>query len=219
MAKKRTKSTGKRTIIQNMGLFWSREHTLWRGDRAKGQASLLGLRAGAKRSGEVDFWHQVGIYAMYTEDYHLVYVGQAGIGDKACIGSRLKAHTRDDLAGRWELFSWFGLRKVVGGANPKLGAKLKKANTSWPGIADILEGVVIEIAEPPMNSQKGRFGKGVHRYLQAPPPPATPKVAPEIKTLESALSKVNKKQSTDMKRLTRELAQIKALAKKASKKK
>jgi hypothetical protein len=30
----------------------------------------------------------------------------------------------------------------------------------------VLEGIIIEVAEPPMNSQKGRFGGRVERYIQ-----------------------------------------------------
>jgi hypothetical protein len=29
-----------------------------------------------------------------------------------------------------------------------------------------LEGIIIEVAEPPMNNQKGRFGTDVELYLQ-----------------------------------------------------
>jgi len=213
MAKK-TATFQKKTVINTMGLFWHRDQCLWRGNRAVGQASLMGVRAGAKRQGHVNFWNQVGIYALYTADYRIVYVGQAGIGDKACIGSRLKAHTRDDLAGRWELFSWFGLKKVKG--NNALGAKFELAHTTWRGIADILEGVVIEIAEPPMNSQKGRFGKGVHRYLQAPPLAGNKADGlATIKDLGRYFSKIEKQTQSAVTKLGK---QIGVIAKKVGKK-
>lgn len=190
MAKKKATKTSQSKIIRNMGLFWKRDEVLWKGDRKVGPKSLLGQRAGAKRAGNVDFWRQVGVYALYA-DYHLVYVGQAGIGDKACIGTRLKKHTKDDLAGRWDMFSWFGLCKVK--ANLTLGARFGLAKATWNGIADILEGILIEVAEPPMNSQKGRFGKGVHRYLQAPLPREKFDIAAEVRSLANQLTKIQKK--------------------------
>jgi hypothetical protein len=182
----------KNKIVKNMGLFWRRDHVTWRGNRKIGAAALVGVRSDAKRQGKVNFWNQVGIYALYA-NYQLVYVGQGGIGDKSCVGDRLKHHTKYDLAGRWDMFSWFGLRKVV--AEGKLGAKFTLAQTTWRNIADILEGVLIEIAEPPMNSQKGRFGKSVHRYLQLAPTKEDPAktLADMQKTLNKVLEKVKKK--------------------------
>jgi hypothetical protein len=156
-----------RTIIANMSLFWDRQKVRWRGNRRIGRRCLRGLKKDAKRTGKVDFWQQAGIYALYTSDYKLVYVGQAGLGDASCIGNRLLSHTRDDLAGRWDIFSWFGLRKV--NQNNTLGARFKLAKTTNPILANVLEGVLIEVAEPPLNSQKGRFGPRVVRYLQALP--------------------------------------------------
>jgi len=38
--------------------------------------------------------------------------------------------------------------------------------TSRADLANVLEGILIEVAEPPMNSQKGRFGRRVERYIQ-----------------------------------------------------
>jgi len=180
-------------IIANMGLFWHRDKVLWSGDRRVGPKKLLGVRASAKRSGEVDFWKQAGIYALYA-DYDLIYVGQAGLGDKSCIGNRLKSHTRDSLADRWDKFSWFGLRTVR--KNQTLGAKFQKAKATWSDVADVLEGILIEVAEPPQNSQKGRFGPGVQRYIQVPyaPPPDTTgetirKMANDIERLKKRLGK------------------------------
>ena len=172
-----------------MGQFWRRNDVTWRGNRRIGPAALLGVRAGAKRTGRVDFWRQVGIYALYAV-YHLVYVGQAGLGDQACIGTRLKQHTKNDLAGRWDMFSWFGLCKV--NSNLTLGARFKIGRTTWRGVADILEGVLIEVAEPPMNSQRGRFGSGVHRYLQVPARDVAGRVPDEQQIQASRLARIEK---------------------------
>lgn len=162
MANKVKKSERGQDIIKNMGLFWTRDKIMWRGTK-KDPKGLTGVRTHAKTSGPVDFWSQTGIYALYA-DYHLVYVGQAGLTDKSCIGSRLKAHLSNDLAGRWNMFSWFGLQAVL--KSNRLGKRGEVKLTSRAHLANVLEGIVIEIAEPPMNNQKGRFGDKVERYLQ-----------------------------------------------------
>jgi hypothetical protein len=40
----------------------------------------------------------------------MVYAGQVGSGNQKL--DRLEQHRRDSLAGRWNKFSWFGLRRV-----------------------------------------------------------------------------------------------------------
>jgi hypothetical protein len=62
------------------------------------------------------------------------------------------------------LFSWFGLRKVTG--KNTLGQKTKRKAGTLTNIGNILEAILIAVAEPPMNGQGGKFGKKVERYLQ-----------------------------------------------------
>lgn len=162
MARKNRKIAGQ-DIIKNMGLFWHRDKVRWRGDAGFGPPRLAGVRTNAKRKGEVNFWKQTGVYALYA-DYHLVYVGQAGLGDISCIGARLKTHLKDNLSGRWNMFSWFGLQRVR--TNNNIGGRFKVKIRDNTELANVLEGIVIEVAEPPMNSQKGRFGKKVERFRQ-----------------------------------------------------
>jgi hypothetical protein len=199
MAKARKRrGKAKAKIIANMGLFWHRDKVLWIGSRRQPKG-ILGVRARAKRSGNVDFWNQAGIYALYADD-DLIYVGQAGLGDKSCIGNRLKSHTRDDLADRWDKFSWFGLRKVK--QNRELGGKFIMAKATWSDVADIIEGILIEVAEPPQNSQKGRFGMGVHRYIQVPHELPQDKTSSTVKQIAHGITKLAK----DLARIKKRLA-------------
>jgi len=163
MAKKKKKDQGQK-IIANMGLFWARDKVRWKGNAGIGPARLAGIRRWAKKRGEVNFWPQTGIYALYA-DYRLVYVGQAGLSDQSCLGNRLKQHLTDDLAGRWDMFSWFGLQKIKSTDN-KVRARAQVNLSSRSHLANVLEGIVIEVAEPPMNNQQGRFGKNVELYIQ-----------------------------------------------------
>ena len=161
--KRKRKRDAQQTIVKTMGMFWEREKVRWRGNRGIGSKRLAGKRALAKGRGEVDFWKQTGIYALYA-DYHLVYVGQAGLTDTSCLGARLKTHLTDNLSGRWNMFSWFGLEAVI--SKNALGHRSTLKLTRRDHLANVLEGIVIEFAEPPLNNQKGRFGHKVERYVQ-----------------------------------------------------
>jgi len=106
---------------------------------------------------------QSGIYVLYA-DFTPIYVGQSN----KTLFARLKSHhLHDDLAGRWDRFSWFGFRSVIGGTNPKLskpGVKFNDISTNQ--LLDHLEAIMIHAFEPALNGQEGRFGKSVIRYKQ-----------------------------------------------------
>jgi hypothetical protein len=193
MARNKKRDSGQE-IIANMGLFWKREKVRWIGNKRENR-ELAGIRANEKKAGSVDFWGQTGIYALYNADYHLVYVGQAGFGDKSCIGDRLKHHRNDDLAGRWDMFSWFGLRKVTN--KHELGNKPQRKSGVLSAIGNVLEGILIEVAEPPMNSQGGKFGKRVERYLQV-----DESADKDAKSHEKILNEISKL-STKLKKIAR----------------
>lgn len=76
---------------------------------------------------------------------------------------RLKDHLTDDLAGRWDMFSWFGTRQVI--AQGKLKAPKASASTTFDTALNHLEAILIHVAEPPLNRQGGKWGSAV-QYLQ-----------------------------------------------------
>jgi hypothetical protein len=141
-------------IIKNIGLFWHRDKVCWE------KKQLSGRLKSARRKNTIAFWDQKGIYALYDYSYNLVYVGQT---IKEGLGARLKKHLSNDLAGRWELFSWFGLRKVKSEKLAESPSPFLKI--CYKLLLEQLEAVTIAIAEPRRNSQSGRFGK-VERYIQ-----------------------------------------------------
>ncbi|MFA7201475.1 MAG: GIY-YIG nuclease family protein [Candidatus Paceibacterota bacterium] len=147
-------------LIKNYGLFWKKDDVFWGKQRATGR--LLGILAGAKRSDTVDFRNQVGIYVLYA-DYKIVYIGQAGNGN-AKLFARLKNHSRDDLAGRWNQFSWFGLNWVT--KQHKLSSDIARLFPKTLSVLNHIEAILIHASEPPLNRQGGRWGKEVQRYLQ-----------------------------------------------------
>jgi len=151
------------SLIMNMGLFWKRSDVLW-GSQGRGlKLELLGVPAKGKRSDPINFCQQAGIYALYDESYRLIYVGQAIDGDQSCLGFRLNMHRYNHLAGRWQLFSWFGLKSVNQNRTLRSVSQRKLTTAS---MLDALEGICIEISEPSQNQRGGDFGKSCHQYLQ-----------------------------------------------------
>jgi hypothetical protein len=147
-------------LIHTLGLYWRAENVYWGAGSNAGK--LLGVPATALTSTPIDFRDQVGFYALYN-DYKLVYVGQVGSGNNTLLG-RLKAHQKYNLRGRWNQFSWFGLRHVL--MSGKLSNVNTQAHPSLNVVLDHIEAVLIEVAEPYMNGQGGRFGSGVKWYNQ-----------------------------------------------------
>ncbi|ATU72920.1 GIY-YIG nuclease family protein [Komagataeibacter rhaeticus] len=96
--------------VTSYGLFWRKDEIDWHpGNGNHNRFRLLG-RVGSNRGHIkiVDFRHQQGIYILY-DHYGPGYVG---LTRNQGLGKRLKDHTQDHLAGKWDRFSWFGFRPI-----------------------------------------------------------------------------------------------------------
>lgn len=126
-------------FLQAAGAFWSRARVRWKGPRP----ALWGQQSGGK---PVNFSEQVGVYLLHDRD-RVLYVGRAD----TAIGERLFAHTKDRLSGRWDRFSWFGLRTV------SEDGSLGEVADDWPreAVVEVLEAALIESLEPPLNRRRG----------------------------------------------------------------
>lgn len=146
-------------IINAFGIYWNRNLVHW-----KSTPDLLGIQqVGAT---EVNFKDQKGIYLLH-DGRETIYIGQA---IEQPLGKRLKDHTVDRLAGRWDRFSWFGFYPVKEDAKLNLDAKFK--DFTIQNLGDILEAILIESIEPRQNRKQGNSFQGIE-YLQ--------KEAPEIR--------------------------------------
>lgn len=146
-------------IIEAYGLFWDASDVDWA--KASASANLLGIPAWQKKADPINFAKQSGIYVLY-DGHKIIYVGQVGSG-KVKLYGRLRGHRHDSLAGRWDHFSWFGLRKVTGAG--KLGNEKKIKAAQLTTILNQMEAILIAAAEPTLNKQGGRFGPQ-RRYKQ-----------------------------------------------------
>jgi HB1, ASXL, restriction endonuclease HTH domain len=136
--------------LRAFGMFWQREAVFW-----AGKPKLLGRQvAGAT---DVNFAEQVGVYLLHDRE-RVIYVGRA----VDTLFARLKAHTTDRLGGRWDPFSWFGLRTVGD------DGELSDSGVPWSHdvVVETMEALLIESLEPPLNRRRGDNFSGAE-YLQA----------------------------------------------------
>lgn len=133
------------------GMYWQRSFVFW-----PGKPRLLG-RQGLGAT-DVNFADQIGVYLLHDQE-RVVYVGRV----TDTLFARLKAHTIDRLNGRWDRFSWFGLRSVS--ANGELSDREFK--WAQDEVLKTMEAVLIESLEPPLNRRRGDNLLGTE-YIQTP---------------------------------------------------
>jgi hypothetical protein len=154
-------------MIANYGLFWRKQRVQWVGPLPLAGRRLVGTEAKNKRAPEVNFRYQAGVYVLH-DGFRVIYVGQTGANTGKLFG-RLRAHTRDQLAERWDRFSWFGIHQPVetqGGGLHVVQYPQEKESYKRNVTLNHLEGVLIAVAEPPLNRAGARFGEGVVHYNQ-----------------------------------------------------
>ena len=140
--------------LRAFGMFWQRDLVDWEPTVPK----LFGRQSsGAK---EVNFAEQIGVYLLHDRD-RVVYVGRAS----DTLVARLRAHTSDRLGGRWDRFSWFGLRNVG------QDGQLLEDVVPWSQdvVIETLEALLIESLEPPLNRRRGDKLSAIE-YLQGSDP-------------------------------------------------
>jgi hypothetical protein len=127
-------------LIRAFGIHWKREDIEW-----KTQPRLWGKQQ--LSSEPIDFCDQRGVYVLY-DGRDVIYAGRA---IDQSLGKRLFDHTRDRLNGRWDRFSWFGVRVPT----PE-GKLVEQGFTSAvPDLIVTLEALLIESLEPRLNRKRG----------------------------------------------------------------
>ncbi len=142
-------------LINAFGMFWKRSEVRWK----KPKPELNGFQQVG--SEPVNFCEQMGVYLLH-DGSRVIYVGQVG-GPR--LGQRLREHTLDRLSGRWDRFSWFGVRMVTE------KGKLAPAPESFTlaNLITTMEALLIEGLEPPQNRRQGD-GFNAVEFLQAGDP-------------------------------------------------
>lgn len=160
-------------VVKTVGMYWNIDRIEW-----KTKPRLLGQQQ--QGSAQVDFGPQMGIYILYDRN-RVIYVGRA---IEQPLGQRLAQHLKDRLNGRWDRFSWFGLRGVS--EDGSLGEPDFTANQNQ--LISLMEAILIEALEPPLNRKRGDdFSE--REYLQVEDPILKSKT--EKALLEKLLSRMN----------------------------
>jgi hypothetical protein len=182
-------------LFQNCGLFWHADDVFFGrpGNQGAYKGELLGNRDHAPLPRPIDFGDQIGVYALYA-DFDLVYVGQVGGGNNRLL-NRLRHHKSKGFSGRWNRFSWFGLRRVL--ANGQLSNENEQFHPTRQEVLGHVEGIILQFSEPPLNGQEGSFGADLERYVQLRHPklgPTTDEIVrgvydatPAVKTATDAI--------------------------------
>ncbi len=99
-------------------------------------------------------------YLLHDRD-RIIYVGRA----TDTLFARLRFHTVDRLSGRWDRFSWFGLKSV------RPDGSLCEPSEAWSyeAVVETLEALLIESLEPPLNRRRGDNFSGAE-YIQVVDP-------------------------------------------------
>ncbi len=133
-------------LIQAFGMYRERSSVHW-------QATTQLLGRYDRKSTTVDFAQQTGVYLLF-DGRNVVYAGRTGMRQSGdALARRLYEHTEDRLKGRWDRFSWFGLRTVRD--DGALGPVAAVYSPTESTLIATLEAVLIEAFEPPQNRKRG----------------------------------------------------------------
>ena len=145
-------NTDKIVRVAAFGLYWDKHKVKWN------SGQILGRPPGSSSS--INFADQQGVYLLH-KDRSVAYVGRT----YKSLYERLRAHNRDHKTVRWNSFSWFGFRDIDSETG-ELKSMLEGLDTV--NLINILESVLIEALEPPVNGQRGDFLG--HQCEQVPDP-------------------------------------------------
>jgi len=173
--------TGDAGFIKFYGLYWRKDRIDWNSRQLLGQPyGWLGkgrIAAGFdRRTLQMNFWGQKGVYVLYDDALHPVYAGQAGLTRKdsaggQAIGDRLNVHRQGVYRNGWSLFSWFGFMEVEKFNLKSEKDESKRLAPDWQfklqGESDLnlllasFEAILIEGFAPRFNARGGNLKKAV----------------------------------------------------------
>jgi hypothetical protein len=168
-------------FIKFYGLYWRKDLIDWQARQLLGQPTgWLGKGRIAtgfdRRTVQMNFWGQKGVYVLYDDALHPVYAGQAGLTRKdstggQAIGDRLNMHRQGVYRNGWSLFSWFGFMEVEKFSLKSEKDEAKRLAPNWQfkpqGESDLnlllasFEAILIEGFAPRFNARGGDLKKAV----------------------------------------------------------
>ncbi len=139
------------------GLYWERDNVDWSARR------LLGYDLDPSPEQAIDFANQQGVYLLHSWQ-SVVYVGKTAAREGGLFQRLHNHHSRQVWSGKWERFSWFGLRRV-----DETGTIVDSPDSaSKEVVTALMEAVLIETLRPSFNNQQGNYMGTLYRQAVDP---------------------------------------------------
>ena len=139
------------------GLHWERDKVDWSARR------LLGYDIDPSPGQAVDFANQQGVYLLHSWQ-SVVYVGKTSAKEGGLFQRLNYHHSRQVWSGKWERFSWYGLRHV-----DETGMIVDSPESaSKEVVTALMEAVLIETLRPSFNNQQGNYMGTLYRQAIDP---------------------------------------------------
>lgn len=139
------------------GLHWEREKVDWSARR------LLGYDIDPNPEQAIDFADQQGVYLLHSWQ-SVVYVGKTTAKTEGLFNRLRWHHQRQAWSGKWERFSWFGIRRVSENGEMDDGPD----TASKEVVSALMEAVLIETLRPSFNQQQGSYMGTLYRQTIDP---------------------------------------------------
>jgi hypothetical protein len=141
-------------LIRAYGQYWNPDIVDWGTRGAGNKGTLPGRGDWGQRRIDIDSWDQHGIYVLHDE-FKCVYVGQTA---NQFLGKRLRDHLTDRFAGRWNMFSWYGVDSIRKGGTLRPAGTRQVAPTT---LIATIEAMGILIADPPLNRRRETLERAI----------------------------------------------------------
>ena len=134
------------------GLYWERGKVDWSAKR------ILGFDRRPTQA--IDFADQQGVYLLHNWQ-SVVYVGRTAAKENGLFQRLNEHHTKHTWSGKWERFSWFGIRPVDEEGRMLDGPD----NASKTVVTALMEAVLIETLGPSFNNRPGNYMGRLYHQL------------------------------------------------------
>lgn len=144
------------------GLHWERDKVDWKTNQLLGYDAAYGA-IGPNSEDVINFADQQGVYLLHGWQ-SVVYVGKTTAREGGLLQRLRYHHTRQAWSGKWERFSWFGIRRVTEEGNIIDGPD----SASKEVVSSLMESVLIEALRPSFNQQQGSYMGTMYRQAIDP---------------------------------------------------
>ncbi len=152
-----TTDTVNNLAVAAYGLHWERDKVDWNARR------LLGYDIDPNPGQAVNFADRQGVYLLHSWQ-SVVYVGKTTARESGLFQRLQNHHRRQVWSGKWERFSWFGIRRVNENGEMDDGPN----TASKEVVSALMEAVLIETLRPSFNQQQGNYMGTLYRQAVDP---------------------------------------------------